>query len=119
MSEQIEPIHTGEFIVSEDNGHRSRDQVTIEAGQDLKAGHVLGKVSSSGEYKEYDPDNTDGSETAVAVAYARVDATASAKAVTVINAKAQVNGGMLTLAAGADTATAAAELKAQSGIKVR
>lgn len=122
MSSLTEQTHTGEFLVSEDNGHRSRDQVTIEAGQDLKAGHVLGKVSASGEYKEYNPGNADGSETAVAVAYDAVDAAAGAKPVTVINDDAAVNGALLTYFNGATDAekeTAKNELEAQSGIKVR
>jgi hypothetical protein len=36
---------TAEYIVSEDNGSRSREQVTLLSGQVVKAGHVLGQVS--------------------------------------------------------------------------
>jgi len=63
----------GEFILSEANGQLSREAVTIESGQELKAGHVLGQVTSSGKYKEYNPSNADGSETAVAICYSQVD----------------------------------------------
>lgn len=45
MSELTEGQHKAEFLVSEANGTLSRDIVTILAGQNLKAGHVLGKVS--------------------------------------------------------------------------
>ncbi len=45
MPELTEGQHKAEFIVSEANGTLSRDTVTILAGQNLKAGHVLGKVS--------------------------------------------------------------------------
>lgn len=185
--------HRAEFLVSAANGHRSREQVTIESGQDLKAGHVLGKVtagatsatadagntgdgtigsiaalagakagdyvvtfiepatdagefqvedpdgenvgtgtvgsqfsaggiqftisdgaadfvagdrftitvSGSGEYKEYNPTNTDGSDTAVAVLYDAVDATAGAKEATIIARDAEVNSDELQWFSGA------------------
>lgn len=35
--------HTGEFILSEANGSRSRENVTVLLGENLKAGHVLGR----------------------------------------------------------------------------
>lgn len=38
-----EDFHTGGYLVSEANGTRSREQVTILSGQNLKAGAVLGK----------------------------------------------------------------------------
>lgn len=34
----------GGFIISEADGHRSRDKIIVLAGQVLKAGHVLGKI---------------------------------------------------------------------------
>lgn len=37
--------HAGEFIVSEANGWRSRDRVTVLSGQNLKAGAVIGVVA--------------------------------------------------------------------------
>ncbi|MDY0882300.1 head decoration protein [Dongia soli] len=36
--------YTGEFIVSEANGHRSREQVVLLAGENLEAGSVLGRT---------------------------------------------------------------------------
>lgn len=35
--------HTGEFILSEAQGSRSRENVTVLSGENLKAGHVLGR----------------------------------------------------------------------------
>lgn len=67
--------HAAEFLVSEANGHRSRETVTIASGENLEAGAVLGQVSADSTYKLYDPGNADGSETAVAVLYDAVDAT--------------------------------------------
>ncbi|MFA5040969.1 MAG: head decoration protein [Bdellovibrionales bacterium] len=45
MTELTEGQHKAEFLVSEANGTVSRDVVTILAGQNLKAGHVLGQIS--------------------------------------------------------------------------
>jgi Bacteriophage lambda head decoration protein D len=46
---QVTPInenwHDGGFIVSEANGHRSRDQITVKSGAKLQAGTVLGKIT--------------------------------------------------------------------------
>lgn len=47
-----EARHAGEFLVSEANGHRSREQITIASGEVLKAGHVLGRTGSSGSASE-------------------------------------------------------------------
>lgn len=44
MPELTEGMHAGEFIVSEANGSRSREVVTIGTG-DLVAGQVLGKIT--------------------------------------------------------------------------
>ncbi len=45
MTEVTEGQHKAEFIVTEGEGTISRETVTVLAGQNLKAGHVLGKVS--------------------------------------------------------------------------
>lgn len=64
----------GEFIISEGNGTYSRSVITVVSGQTLAAGTVLGKITASGKYKAYDDDNSDGSEAAVGILYADVDA---------------------------------------------
>lgn len=44
-----ESFHTGEFIVSEANGTRSREEITIAAAAAaLPAGQVLGKITKAG-----------------------------------------------------------------------
>lgn len=45
MPEVTEGQHKAGFIVTETEGTISRENVTVLAGQNLKAGHVLGKVS--------------------------------------------------------------------------
>ena len=41
-----EGSHAGEFLLSEANGTKSRENVTLLSGQNLKAGAVLGKVTT-------------------------------------------------------------------------
>ncbi len=45
MTEVTEGQHKAEFLVSEAEGTISRENVTVLAGQTLKAGHVLGRVT--------------------------------------------------------------------------
>lgn len=56
-----ETLHAGGFLVWEEDGYFSREQVTIAASQTLVAGQVLG-VDSDGNYIAYDNDTTDGAE---------------------------------------------------------
>ncbi|MFN7835689.1 MAG: head decoration protein [Burkholderiaceae bacterium] len=194
MTELTEEQHAGEFIVTEANGSLSRESATVLSGQNLKAGHVLGKVAvgtatgaavsgntgngaisavsagatakagvytanliepaanggtfsvedpdgvnigtavvgtpfagpvnftiadgatdfvagdrfaitvaaGSGKYKEYNPANTDGSQTAVAILYASVDATGGDTEGVVIARHAEVNAEELIWFSGAD-----------------
>lgn len=194
MTVLTEGQHTGEFLVTEANGSLSRETVTVLSSQNLKAGHVLGKVAvgtatgaavsgntgngtigtvsagatakagvytatciepsanggtftvedpdgvnvgtaavgtafagpvvftiadgatdfvagdrftitvaaGSGKYKEYNPANTDGSQTAVAILYAAVDATAADTEGVVIARHAEVNAAELVWFSGAD-----------------
>jgi len=114
--------HRGEFVVSEANGHRSRETATFASGEVLRPGHVLGQVSSSGEYKEYNPGNADGSETAVAVCYDHVDASGGAVDGAIVARDAEVNRGELVwfdAATESEKQTGIDELAAQSGIIAR
>lgn len=74
MSEVLEGRRAGEFLLSEANGARSRDNIKFLAGSGkIKSGSVLGKVTASGKYKPYDPAATDGSQTAIALALNNID----------------------------------------------
>ena len=77
MPELTEGRYAGEFIVSEGNGHISRETITVLSGENLEAGAVLGKITASGKYKELDPAAGDGSEAAAGLLYDAVDATAA------------------------------------------
>jgi len=202
MTELTEEQHAGEFIVTEANGSLSRESATVLSGQNLKAGHVLGKVAvgtatgaavsgntgngaisavsagatakagvytanliepaanggtfsvedpdgvnvgtavvgtpfagpvnftiadgatdfvagdrfaitvaaGSGKYKEYNPANTDGSQIAVAILYASVDATGGDTEGVIIARHAEVNAEELIWFSGADANQKAAGL---------
>lgn len=98
MTILTEGVHTAEFLISEANGHRSREVVTIAMGEDLVAGTVLGKITANGQYVAHDPDASDGSETAAGVLYAAVDATAAPAEAVAIVRDAEVRRSSLTCA---------------------
>lgn len=75
MTILTEGQHAGGFIISEASGTRSREEITVAAGQNLVAGQVLAKVGDN--YVAYDNDATTGN-TAVGILFAAVDATAGA-----------------------------------------
>jgi hypothetical protein len=90
MATFTEDLHAGGFLVSESNGTRSRETVTLLSGQNCKAGHVLGKVTASGKYKEWNPANSDGSQTVAAVLHAAVDASDADQIAVIIARDAEV-----------------------------
>lgn len=85
-----ESRHAGEFILSEASGQRSRENVTLAMGQVVKAGEVLGKITSGGKYTAVDQAASDGSQTAFAISIYAVDATSADAAISVIARDAEV-----------------------------
>lgn len=80
--------HAAEFVVSEANGSRSRENVVVSSGSGkLPAGQILSKSGS--EYVPFDGTNAD------AVLIAGVDATAADVKAAVIVRDAEVNGSEL------------------------
>lgn len=68
MSEKTEGMHAGEFVVSEANGDRSREVVTVVTGQVLKAGHVMGKtITGTGAAVAYAGNTGNGAMGAITV----------------------------------------------------
>lgn len=121
MTELTEQGHAGGFILSEANGARSRQNITIAAGQNLKAGTVLGKNTTSGKFVQLDLGATTGEQTAAGILYADVNATNGEAEGVAIDCDAEVNGHELIWPDDADTgeqATAINQLKSL-GIKVR
>ncbi|SFE88690.1 head decoration protein [Paracidovorax wautersii] len=82
MTVFTEGRHAAEHIASEANGTRSREVITILAGQKLEAGTVLARIgtgANAGKYTALNPasaaDPADGTKVAAAVLFAPVDAT--------------------------------------------
>ena len=118
---------TAEFLSSEANGYRSRDEgtITVPANTTIPAGRVMARITATGKYVPHDPAGTDnGTRTAVGVLFEAVaNATGSAVDHTraVIVRDAEVVGAHLTYHAAADAdakAAANASLKLV-GIVVR
>jgi len=98
MTVFTEAAHTAEFILSEANGHRSRESGTLASGENLAAGTVL-QDNGSGKLIAFDADTiTDGSlvDEAVGILLAAVDATAGDTTVAYIARDAEVNLKLLT-----------------------
>ena len=66
MTVLIEARHPGEFLMTEANGQRSRETITIASGAGIIApGTVLGKVTASGKYVASAVGAADGSQNPV------------------------------------------------------
>jgi hypothetical protein len=74
---KVEQNRAGEFLISEANGTRSRETVTILEGFDIKTGTLLGKVTANDKYIPYLAGAADGSETAAAILYRDIDTSAT------------------------------------------
>jgi hypothetical protein len=81
MATLREGTHTGEFLVSEANGTRSRSTGTVLSGQVLVAGELVGIETASGKYVAYNPANAPlGSNVVKGIMFDNVDATGADKA---------------------------------------
>jgi len=95
MSTKTETGHAAGFIISEANGQRSRENVTLVGGVSLLAGQVVSKLTSgsdSGLYTPFNQDGSDGSEDAGGVSINDVDENAtSTQEIAIIARDAEVN----------------------------
>ena len=97
------------FIVSESNGYRSRDDVTVTvpATTTYAGGTILGKITASGKYVRHAAGATDGSEDEAGVLYETLANTTGSgvdNASVSMARDAEVNGSELTYEVGADAA---------------
>jgi hypothetical protein len=69
MTFKLEPMHAGEFLLSEGEGNISREAINVAAGPALEPGQILGLITLTGEFAPYEPTAEDGSENAVAILY--------------------------------------------------
>lgn len=98
-----------EFLVSEANDWRSRDEVTVTvpANTTFAAGTILGKLTASGKFVRHNAGLATGAEDETAVlGFKLVNGTGSAVdySATVVARDSEVNGSDLTYEAGADGA---------------
>lgn len=71
-----EPLNLGDLLkYEEDSLNYSRDQVTVESGQNLELGAVVGRVTATGKVKRFDPAATDGTEQPAGVLLGACNAT--------------------------------------------
>ena len=97
MAAKTLPVRTGEFLLSESNGTRSRDEVTFASGAGVVLpGTLVGQITASKKFAPYLNTATDGSEVAKGIAYARVDATAADAPGVIIDRDAEAAGIFLT-----------------------
>ncbi len=109
-----EARHSGEYIISESEGSRSRDQVTLTANPTVyPAGLVLGQITATGKYVPHAPGASDGSQNAKAILFAPAPISATDTQVTVHARACEVADISLTYAAGI---TAPQKLAAQTAL---
>lgn len=97
MATYTEPVRPLEFLVSEGNGQISRDQIVVVSGAGvLKAGTVLGKITSGGKFRTYDNSAATGIEVAAGVLAYDVDASAADQPAVMIARLAEVKAGALS-----------------------
>lgn len=95
---------TAAYILTEANGLRSRDAAKMASGAGkVEPGAVLGKITASGKFVPHAPAANDGSQTAVAINYAAVDATAADAACVITARDSEVKKDELILNAATDT----------------
>lgn len=92
MATITESRHNLCWFISEASNTRSRDVGVLAELEVLETGTILGEDTTTGEYKSYNKDATDGSETAIAILWSGEDTTTGAKDVTVLVRDAEVNG---------------------------
>ena len=102
MTTFTETNHAGGFIVSEANGTRSRAAILLLAGVAYAAGAVLGRITSSGKFTNYTPGASDGSQTASAILWDAVDATAADSRGVAVVRDAEINSSDLSWVSGVD-----------------
>jgi hypothetical protein len=86
MTILTEAARTAEFLQSEANGYRSRDEVTVTvpANTTILPGRIMGKITATGKFVPQDADGTDnGTREPAAILYSAVtNSTGSAADVT-------------------------------------
>lgn len=116
MPVMTEPVHTGEFIVSEGNNSISRERVELAADLILLPGTVLGKNTATTVYGPLDPAADTGMQMAAGVLWDHVTTDATGGETVIIARLAEVHQDLLIWPDGITTeqqSTAIVELASQ------
>ncbi len=124
MFTQTEGKYAGEWVASEAGGERSRDVLTLNQGQNLVSGTILGTITASGKVAQVSLAAADGSQSATGILYDNVNATGGDTPAVVFTADAEFNDAEVVYPAGAtpaqiaaiNTQLAAVGLKARKGL---
>ncbi|MEF0146183.1 head decoration protein [Pseudomonas guariconensis] len=92
----VEPVHAGEFLLSEGAGKISREAIDLAPGAALVAGQVLGQLTATGQFAPYNPEAEDGSETAKCILFASVGASEEMRRGRAVVRLAEVSEALLT-----------------------
>ncbi|MEQ3670664.1 head decoration protein [Pseudophaeobacter sp.] len=119
MTTYTEGKTPGDWLIYEAKSNYSRTPETISAG-DYESGTVLGRITATEKLKDWDPTETDGSETVAGILLNPVKAAAADAKGVVIDTHAQISRLGLSFGAGVTTSghrdTAITQLRAL-GIK--
>jgi hypothetical protein len=113
MTTFTEGPRTAEFLISEGNGHFSRDVGTL--GGDYQPGTVLGKVTTGGALKIYDPAAEDGTQTVHSILF---EGGVSGDERTIVRRSAEVKASKLTWFSGATANQIATGVAALAGLGI-
>ena len=95
MPVMTEPVHAGEFIVSEGNNSISREKVELAANLTLLPGTVLGKNTATSVYGPLDPAADTGMQMAAGVVWDHVSTDATGGEAVIIARLAEVHQDLL------------------------
>jgi hypothetical protein len=69
----------GQFLKYEAPQNYSREDVVVASGQNIAVGQVVGRVTATGKIATFNPAASDGTQNAIGISLAAVDATAGDK----------------------------------------
>jgi len=95
MTTFTEAYAPGEFLISQAEGMRSRDNGTVRIGSTLVAGQVLGKLAN-GQWGALEEAATNGLQTPAGICYAPVTSGAATAAATIVTRDCEVKVSRLT-----------------------
>lgn len=105
----------GHFILSEANGYRSRQRVTFDVNQSIKAGEIYGVITATKRAVKLAPGAADGSQTAAGISFDDILTTAAPVEGVGIERDAEVAQVRLAWAAGITDPQKAAALATLAG----